>query len=169
MCSGCISSHMPLRWDYTWCSTITESFKPHLLHQFLSKYVWLTFVSQMFPGLTSLYLQNKITFLLITIFWCLRTSILFYCRDSSVSSGKVYILCKSRLFSGVSAFSDLSSVPWVATCPTAGHLLQGWECRVSQIIIPSPSILDGGDIASTRVRIGSWGLRTSYPSSSFNI
>ena len=119
--SGCISSHMPLHWDYTWCSIITESFKLHLLHQFLSKYVWLTLVSQMFPGLTSLYLQNKITFLLITVFWWLRTSILFNCRDSSVSSGEVYILCKSRLFSGVSASSDFSSElpfapPQVTSC-----------------------------------------------------
>lgn len=160
---------MPLHWDYTWCSIITESFNLHLLHQFLSKYVWLTFVSQMFPGLTSLYLQNKITFLLKTIFWWLRTSILFNGMDSSVSSGEVYILCKSRLFSGVSASSDLSSALWVATCPTAGHRLQGWECRVSQIIMPSPCILNGGDIASTGVRVGSWGLRTSYSSSSFNI
>ena len=153
----------------TWCSVITESFKPHLLHQFLSKYVLLIFVNQTFPGLTGLHLQNKITFPFITILWWLRMSILFNCKESSVSPGEIYVLCHSRLSSGVSAFSGLYFAPWVATCSTAGHLLIGWECSVSQAITPSPRILSGDAIASTGVKIGSWGVKTSYLSYSLNV
>lgn len=146
----------------TWFSIITESFKPHLLHQFLSKYVLLMFVNQTFPGLTGLHLQNKITFPLITILWRLRMSILFNCKEPSVSAGEIYVLCQSRLSSAVSAFSGLYSAPWVATCSTAGPLLIGWECSVSQVISPSLCILSGDAIASTGVKIGSWAAKTSY-------